>query len=152
MDNQNNNIPLILKENRVFIIREDITKKDLVAKLVHSICADLPDLNEEEVLSSVLKREQGISTTLDTGLSIPHARIEDLEAFQAALAVLPNPIKDDYGLTIKAMFLFFSPAGPAYFSSHLKLLAALSEKFNSAFIQGLSETDDKKLLLEKVTL
>ena len=66
--------------------------------MVHSICAELPDLNEEEVLSSVLKREQGISTTLDTGLSIPHARIEDLEAFQAAAAVLPNPIKDDYGL------------------------------------------------------
>ena len=56
MDNHNNNLPLILNEKRVFIIRENIVKKDLVAKLVHSICAELPDLNEEEVLSSVLKR------------------------------------------------------------------------------------------------
>ena len=152
MDNQNNNIPLILNENRIFIIRENITKADLVSKLVHSICVDLPNLNEEEVLSSVLKREQGISTTLDTGLSIPHARVEDLDAFQAALAVLPAPIKDDYGLDVKAMFLFFSPAGQAYFSGHLKLLAALAEKFNSDFIKELSETNDKGLLLKKVSL
>ncbi len=152
MDKQNNNIPLILNENRIFIIREDITKADLVSKLVRSICSDLPSLNEDEVLSSVLKREQGISTTLDTGLSIPHARVEDLDAFQAALAVLPTPIKDDYGLEVKAMFLFFSPAGQAYFPNHLKLLAALAEKFSSSFIKDLSETTDKSSLLKKVSL
>lgn len=152
MDNHNNNLPLILNEKRVFIIRENIVKKDLVAKLVHSICAELSDLNEEEVLSSVLKREQGISTTLDTGLSIPHARIEDLEAFQAAAAVLPNPIKDDYGLDVKVMFLFLSPAGPAFFSSHLKLLAALAEKFNPDFIKELGAMQDERLLLKSFSL
>lgn len=151
MDTNNNNIPVILNSERVFIIRENTTKKDLAAKLVHAICAQLPDLNEEEVLSSVLKREQGISTTLDTGLSIPHARIDDIAAFQAAAAVLPEGITDDYGLNVKVIFLFLSPAGPAYFSSHLKLLAALAEKFNTDFIKDLVLTTDEENLLKKIS-
>ncbi len=150
MDNNNNNIPVILNRERVFIIRENATKKDLVAKLVHAICAQLPDLNEEDVLSSVSKREQGISTTLDTGLSIPHARIDDIDAFQAAVAVLPEGITDDYGLNVKVIFLFLSPAGPAYFSSHLKLLAALAEKFNTDFIKELTLCNEEEILLKKV--
>lgn len=147
----NNNIPLMINLKRIFILKGNITKKDIAAKLVKAICAQLPDLNEEEVISSVLKREQGISTTLDTGLSIPHARVNGLDTFQAAAAVLPQGIKDDYGLEIKVVFLFLSPAGPDYFSAHLKLLAALAEKFKASFIEDLIKTEAEQDILRKIT-
>ena len=137
---------------RILIIREHTTKAGIVAKLVKSICAELPYLKEEEIISSVLKREQGISTTLDTGLSIPHARIADIDAFHAAVAVVPGGIKDDYGLEAKVLFLFLSPAGQAYFPAHLKLLAALAEKFNSSFIQDLISTSKEEDILQKINL
>ena len=151
MQIQKTNIPLALDTKRIFIINDDISKQDLVVKLVNAACADLPQINKEDVLSAVLKREQGISTTLDTGLSIPHARVEDLTAFQAAAAVLPNGITDDYGLQIKTMFLFLSPAGPAYFPQHLKLLAALAEKFNADFITDLTACKTEAEVLQKIS-
>ena len=152
MDNQNNRLPVMLDIKRIFIIRENISKKDIVAKLVKSICTQLPSLKENDVISSVLKREHGISTTLDSGLSIPHARITNIDDFQAAMAVVPNGIKDDYGLEAKVLFLFLSPAAPAYFAAHLKLLAALAEKFNATFIQDLISTSKEEDILQKINL
>ncbi len=142
--------PVVLKEDRVFIIRDTISKKELLTKLVSSICKDLSEVDGEEMLRSVLKREEGISTTLDTGLSLPHARIEDISAFEAALAVLPNGIIDEYGLPIKVMFLFVSPSGVSYFSQHLKLLAALAETFNESFINELTACQNAKEVLKKL--
>ena len=151
MQIQNTNFPLALSAKKIFIINDDISKHDLVVKLVNAACADLP-LDKEEILSAVLKREQGISTTLDTGLSIPHARVDALAAFQAAAAVLPKGITDDYGLEIKVMFLFLTPSGPAYFPQHLKLLAALAEKFNDAFIEQLAACKNEEEVLRKISL
>lgn len=145
-------LPVVLKEDRVFIIKEDISKKELLAKLVNSICKDLSGIDKEEMLNSVLKREEGISTTLDTGLSLPHARFEDITAFESAMAVLPNGITDEYGLPIKVMFLFFSPSGASYFSRHLKLLAALAETFNAPFIEQITSCQDAREVLKKLNL
>lgn len=96
-------------------------------------------MEQEEVYKAILKREQGISTTLDTGLSIPHARLEGLDSFKAAVAVLPQGIKDDFGLQIKVVFLFLSPSGEQYFPEHLKLLAKLAETFTTTFIDEICQ-------------
>lgn len=138
--------------DNIFLVKEKITKKELVEKLVRCICEKNPSLNTEEMLASVLKREEGISTTLESALSIPHARVEDLDAFLGALAVMPNPIEDDYGLPIKVMFLFFSPAGQPYFAQHLKLLARLAEKFTPEFVQELTTCNTVQEIAEKVNL
>lgn len=151
METQTNSIAMVLNQKRVFILKDEISKKELVAKLVNALCDDLPEIDREDVLAAVLKREQGISTTLDTGLSIPHARLEDLENFQAAVAIMPNGISDEYGLTIKVMVLFLSPAGPAFFSQHLKLLASLAEKFKAQFITELAALPDEKEVLSKIS-
>jgi len=151
MATQTNSIPVILNNKRTFVIKEQISKKDLVSKLVNAICDDLPEADRDDVLAAVLKREQGISTTLDTGLSIPHARMEDLNAFEAAVAVLPEGINDEYGLKIKVMFLFLSPAGQTHFSQHLKLLASLAEKFKASFITELSSCNTAEEVLAKIS-
>ena len=117
--------------------------------MVENLCAGTK-LNKEEVYKAIQKREQGISTTLDTGLSIPHARMEGLDSFKVAIAVLPQGIKDDFGLKIKVIFLFLSPSGEQYFPEHLKLLAKLAETFNTAFIEEICKLNNTTDIVKKL--
>ncbi|MBQ2312767.1 MAG: PTS sugar transporter subunit IIA [Elusimicrobiaceae bacterium] len=127
---------LKLNSKQVFLINNPTTKQNLVQYLVSNICAGTA-LDQEEVFKAIIKREQGISTTLESGLSIPHARLEGLTSFRAVVAVIPQGVQDDYGKNIKVMFLFLSPSGEQYFPEHLKLLAKLAETFTPAFIDEL---------------
>ncbi len=125
-----------INSNQIFIITTNINKQEIVKSLVANICTNA-NLNQEEIYKAIIKREQGISTTLKSGLSIPHARIEGLDSFNAAIAVIPQGIKDEANSIIKVMFLFLSPSGEQYFPEHLKLLAKLAETFTSAFIEEI---------------
>lgn len=151
MPTQKTDIPVVLSKNRIFIISEEISKEELVAKLVRAVCADLADIDPEDALGAVLKREQGIPTAFKGGLSIPHARVDDIYAFQAAAAVIPGGMPDDSGAEIKFMFLFLSPSGPQYFSPHLKLLASLAEKFTPDFVSNLIKLNNKEEILNKIS-
>lgn len=127
-----------INAQQISIINTPMTKQEVVKCLVQNVCEGT-NLEQEEVYKAILKREQGISTTLDTGLSIPHARLEGLDSFKAAVAVLPQGIKDDFGLQIKVVFLFLSPSGEQYFPEHLKLLAKLAETFTTTFIDEICQ-------------
>ena len=140
---------LKLNSQQILLIKTPATKQEVVKCLVENICAGT-DLNKDTVLTAILKREQGISTTLDTGLSIPHARIEGLTSFRAAVAVIPEGLKDDFGLQIKIIFLFLSPGGEQFFPEHLKLLAKLAETFTPAFIEDLCKLNNPQDILAKL--
>ncbi len=140
---------LKLSSQHITLIKNPTTKQEAVKSLVDNVCAGT-NLNKEEVFKAILKREQGISTTLDTGLSIPHARLEGLDSFKAAVAVIPNGLKDDFGLQIKVVFLFLSPSGEQFFSEHLKLLAKLAEKFTPDFIEDLCKLNKPEDIIAKL--
>lgn len=125
---------------RVLLAEDYPSKKELISALVQVVCRDYKQLDPADVAAQVLKREEGISTTLDTGLSIPHARLEELTDFAAAVAVLRKPLRETSGneLPIRVMFLFLSPAKPAFFQKHLQILSALAEKFKPEFIEELA--------------
>ena len=125
-----------LSPQQIHLIDNTKTKQELIQYLVSNICRETA-LNQEQVFKAIIKREQGISTTLEAGLSIPHARLEGLTFFKAEMAVMPQGVCDDYGKNIKVMFLFLSPSGEQYFPEHLKLLAKLAETFTLEFIDGL---------------
>ena len=133
-----------INPQQIYLINNPTTKQELVQYLVSNICTGTV-LNQEDVFKAILKREQGISTTLESGLSIPHARLEGLTSFRAVMAVIPQGVQDDYGKNIKVMFLFLSPSGEQYFPEHLKLLAKLAETFTPAFINELGslKTDEE---------
>ena len=142
--------PLNLNPQQIYLINNPTTKQELVQNLVTNICNGTA-LNKEEVFKAIIKREQGISTTLESGLSIPHARLEGLTAFRAVLAVIPQGVQDDFGKNIKVMFLFLSPSGAQYFPEHLKLLAKLAETFTPAFIEELCSLKYAEEIAAKLT-
>ncbi len=133
-------ISSLLSPERIFLVTDKPAKAEVIRRLTQAVCSGENNLEASDVLAQVLKREEGISTTLDTGLSIPHARLEELDSFKAALAVLPQGIEEPSGphLEIKAMFLFLSPARQAFFQQHLQILSALAEVFKPDFIAELS--------------
>lgn len=130
----------LIGADNIIIAPGDATKNGLIGLLVERVCASTPQLDAADILAQVLKREEGISTTLDTGLSIPHARLEEIDDFKAALAVIPGGITDPAhtDLSIKIMFLFLSPAKQTFFQKHLQVLATLAETFKADFIEDIS--------------
>lgn len=132
----------LLPSEKIVILPGNPSKTDVISHLAQLVCADVPSLDCADIFTQILKREETLSTTLDTGLSIPHARVEELQEVKAALAILPQGIKDPAKpALIKAMFLFLSPAQPAFFQQHLQLLARLAETFKTDFIEELLLAD-----------
>lgn len=129
----------LVSPSKIIIIKGPTDKDAAMQSLVGLLCASNPELKPAEIAERVRAREQGISTTLDTGLSIPHCRIEGINNFMVAMAIIPEGIEDkaSAGLKIRVMFLFLSPSNPQFFQKHLQLLSSLSALFQPAFIDTL---------------
>lgn len=116
-------------------------KNAILSALASAICAKagLPG-RSEAFLAKVQEREQGISTTLDTGLSLPHARVDGIDGILAGMAVLGTPLPDpkQADLPIRVVFLFFSPNKPEAFPLHLQLLRGVASLFQPALIDRLT--------------
>lgn len=113
-------------------------KEALVAELVARLCRRLALPEPQLLAAKVLEREKGISTTLDTGLSLPHARVDGLERIAAAVAVPKAPLPAAEGeIPIRVIFLFFSPNRQEFFAAHLQLLREVSSLFQPALIERL---------------
>ncbi len=131
----------LLAEDTVVFASAGQDKQVLLELLVGRLAAKSGLADPKSLLAKVLEREQGISTTLDTGLSLPHARIDALPAIVAALGVAPHGIVDPGhpGLSIRVMFLFFSPNRQEAFPLHLQLLRGVSVLFQPPLIRDLAQ-------------
>jgi PTS system nitrogen regulatory IIA component len=115
-------------------------KTRVLESLVEVVCLRSGLGNPPAVLAKVLEREQGISTTLDTGLCLPHARLDGIDQLWAGLAVLRSPLIDEKNpdLPIRVVFLFFSPNKREAFPLHLQLLRGVATLFQPPLIHALS--------------
>lgn len=129
----------ILSDKTVLISADGVDKNSLLEGLVGILAQKTGMPDAAGILAKVYEREQGISTTLDTGLSLPHVRLDGLKDIVAAMAIVPNGIPDpkQSDLTIRVMFLFFSPNKPESFPLHLQLLRGVSSLFQPAVIDQL---------------
>lgn len=133
----------LVSPEKVWLPKKVPSQAELIARLSALACKHLPDISAKEVAAQVLKREQGIGTTLETGLGIPHARLEELTDFAAAVAVLPEPLITPTGASVRVMFLLLSPDETGFFSKHLQLLACLAEKFTYQFVEKICAQPDQ---------
>lgn len=129
----------LITPERVWLPAQTPDKKTLVETLTLLACAGRSEVDPREVAVQVLKREAEIPTVLETGLAIPHARVEELTGFAAAVAVLPEPLEDVSGDQTRIMFLFLSPMDSSFFPKHLQLLGSLASTFTPAFVAALSK-------------
>lgn len=140
----------LLSERTVVFASPGQRKEDLLDRLVGVLAAERSLADPKVLLAKVMEREQGISTTLDSGLSLPHARIDGLPGIVAALCVAPAGVPDpkQEGLAIRVMFLFFSPNRPESFPVHLQLLRGVAALLQPPVIEGLCRTSTPAAVLE----
>ncbi|MBI5595895.1 MAG: PTS sugar transporter subunit IIA [Elusimicrobia bacterium] len=129
----------LLREDLVVIPPTGLAKDALIGHLVKDLCAKANLGDPAPFLAKVLEREQGISTTLDTGLAVPHARMDGLAEIAAILGIVPGGLPDpkQTDLSIRAVFLFFSPNRQEAFTQHLHLLRGVSTLFQPALIEAI---------------
>ena len=104
------------------------SKDELISTLLgklYSAGKNLP-VSQKELLHTVHKREQIGGTVLPSGLSVPHARIEDFEDFILVLGIPVEPLPHD-GFQIKMMSLMVSNlSGGLYYLPSLAALTKIS--------------------------
>ncbi|MFH2201853.1 MAG: PTS sugar transporter subunit IIA [Elusimicrobiota bacterium] len=129
----------LLSEDLIVFAEKGLSKEQLIGQLVKRLCERRSLGAPETFLKKVLEREQGISTTLDTGLAVPHARMDELKNIAAIFAIVPGGMIDpnQTDLVIRSMFLFFSPNKQESFTQHLHLLRGVSTLFQPDFIDQL---------------
>jgi PTS system nitrogen regulatory IIA component len=130
----------LLSEDVILFLAGPLDKPAIMAQLTAAVCRKAGVADPSPFAARAAERERGISTTLDTGLSLPHARMDGIDAILAGLAVLKTPIADpaQADLTIRVVFLFFSPNRKESFPVHLQLLRGVSSLFQPAMIDRLT--------------
>ena len=130
----------LLSEDVILFPTAAQNKAAILESLTAAVCRKAGLTDPAPFLARVEEREQGISTTLDTGLSLPHARMDGIDGILAGMAVLKTPIPDpkQADLSIRVVFLFFSPNKQESFPVHLQLLRGISSLFQPALIDQLT--------------
>ena len=130
----------LLNERAVIFPPASADKARVLELAVEAACAAHGLGDPAPYLAKVREREEGISTTLDTGLSLPHARVDALPDIAAALAILPHGVPDPKqdGVRVRAMFLFFSPNRQESFGRHLQVLRGVSAVFTPLVLDRLA--------------
>ena len=140
---QSSGVPIheLLNEQTILFPGPALDKPRVLEAVVAACCAGHGLGDPSPYLARVREREEGISTTLDMGLALPHARIDGLSKIAAALAVLPRGVCDPKqpDVTVRAMFLFFSPNRQDAFTRHLQVLRGVSTQFGKpGLLEALS--------------
>ena len=142
----------ILGVETILFPPEGQDKGAVMQALVAAVCgrAGIPDWSS--FLAKAQEREQGISTTLDTGLSLPHARMDGISTILAGMAILKKPVADpkQSDLHIRVMFVFFSPNKQEAFPLHLQLLRSVSSLFQPSLIDQLTAAAGPVAALELI--
>ncbi len=142
----------ILAVDTILFPAEGQDKAAVLQALAAAVCGKAGIADSALFLAKVQEREQGISTTLDTGLSLPHARMDGISNILAGMAILKKPIPDPKqpDLAIRVMFLFFSPNKQDAFPLHLQLLRGVSSLFQPDLIDQLTAATSPAAALELV--
>lgn len=120
----------LLKE----VLSPELIKLHLTGQDKESIIKELVDVlaeagmlgDPEEALAAVLEREHSLSTGMERGVAIPHAKIDSVERLLVAVGLKPEGVDFECadGQPARVFFLTLSPAkrsGP-----HIQFLAEIS--------------------------
>ncbi len=111
-----------IRKERVLIWNQSMVKQEAMKKLLDSF--RLPATVREPAWQALVSREKQGGTFLGEDVTIPHARIAEIEQPLVALGICRKGIVDDLEAhTFKIMVLFLSPTNQP--ESHLLVLQAI---------------------------
>lgn len=117
---------------RVAVDVEASSRKRLFERMAQLIATRNDALDVDAVLGVLTRREKLGSTALGDGIALPHARIDGIGEPQIAVVRLKHAVEyeaaDGKPVWLAACLLVPTEAN----QTHLRLLAALAERFNNA--------------------
>lgn len=104
-----------LNPKYIFTDLKATTKEDIIVEISERVAKENSYFKsrKSEIIESIIKRENEISTCMGEGIFIPHARLRDFEDFIIAVAILKDGIEGEIAATnekdtIKIVFLIVS--------------------------------------------
>lgn len=143
-----------LNPDYIFPCLEVNSKEELIRKIVTKIAEDNRIISEQqdEIIKSILKREEEISTCIGNGIFLPHTRMKDFSDFIIAVATVKNKLEAEIGGTnqtddIKVVFLIISDVLKN--KNLLKSMSAISKialKYPEIIEETKKATNSKQIL------
>jgi len=132
-----------LLDSKLILLKTPCESKDeLIATLVERIYAagrEVP-LAQKDVLNIISMREKIGGTLLPSGLSIPHARLQNFEGFVLALATPAAPLFFESSQIRMMALMITSQSGAPWYLSVLAALTRISK--NQEYFSRLCGADN----------
>jgi mannitol/fructose-specific phosphotransferase system IIA component (Ntr-type) len=145
------NISEILNTNLIKTSLTGENKFQVIEELLDLLIESGEFINRKSVLDALIEREQYVSTGLEHGLAVPHAKSQSIKKIMVSLGISKEGINflSSDGKPAHYIFLVLSPlnvSGP-----HLKVLAQITKNFRNGEIGFmLHNANTKKEILDIV--
>lgn len=141
----------IISPERVFYGMHAISKKRTLEQAAGLIAQQLPGLQANELVESLVRRERLGSTAIGHGVAIPHARLKQSGTTIGALVKLSQPVDFDAidRQPVDVVFVLLVPQDAN--ETHLKMLNQLAEMFSSSDIrEALRDAHDSNEMYQRL--
>jgi fructose-specific phosphotransferase system IIA component len=136
-----------LKKESIKTNLEGQTKFEVIEELLDILVGQGKIIDRESTLEDLLTREGYLSTGLENGLAIPHAKTDGVTSLQMAFGIKQDGIEFDTldGKPAKMIFLVLSPRNTS--GPHIQALAAISRNMKEKDIRNkaLGARNEKEL-------
>ncbi|OGS56416.1 MAG: hypothetical protein A3J79_00890 [Elusimicrobia bacterium RIFOXYB2_FULL_62_6] len=141
----------ILQSDSVFFLKGSPSREEVVGFLSDGLHPQVKKAVTSKVLCAKIREVEALNNVLETGFFIPHAKLDEIDRFYAALALIPEGFTDPKsGATVKAALLLLTPHKPLFFQRHLNMLSKLSRLFQPAFIDSIAALKDGRAVCEAI--
>ena len=141
----------IFSEKNIFFNLDSTDKDELFEEMVQHFAEADPSLNRQEVLSSLIKREESMSTGIMPGIAVPHGIVPSLKHTYGAIGISRKGIDYDSldGMPVHYVFMFLFSEKET--DVHLKALKELSFLLQDRdFTERLSKTETPASLINLI--
>lgn len=128
------------------------SKKNSLQRLSELLAGNNPELDPDEILTTLMNRERLGSTGLGHGVAIPHGRLQGGEHTLAAFLKLEQAINFD-AIDDEPVDLLFGLLVPEQSTDqHLQILAQVAQMFdNQDFLRKLRDSQSEQQLFDLLT-
>jgi PTS system nitrogen regulatory IIA component len=124
----------------------DCQSKKRIFEVISEIAIQqIPQLDQAEVLTSLVNREKMGSTGIGNGIAIPHGRINGINQIMAIIVTTGESIEFDAidGRPVDIFFAILVPAEET--DAHLKALAGIARKLSDKdVVKAIRNAENKK--------
>lgn len=105
-----------------------LNEQQIILSLTNLAAKDAPELDIQNAIEEIEKREALFSTVIAPGLAVPHARLTTIDKPLIAMACCPQGI-NFHNQQVKILVLLLTPLSEP--NLHLQLMAALAKDFSA---------------------